>query len=137
MMGLQLITALVIALLMTLFCLLVHGRQGRKGGLVWHFLVIFLATWAGGIWLRAFGPSLWGVHWLNFLMVGIVVTLIIEVYGSHRVPKGRHETLDLLENMGREKEMEEVAYVTLTVFLWVLVAVLAGLILIRYLFGPL
>lgn len=74
---------------------------------------------------------------MNFLMVGIVVTLIIEVYGSHRVPKGRHETLDLLENMGREKEMEEVAYVTLTVFLWVLVAVLAGLILIRYLFGPL
>lgn len=62
-----------------------------------------------------------------------MVTLIIEVYGSHHVPKGRQETLEMLADVERGKEMEEVAYVTLTVFLWVLMAVLIGLILVRYL----
>ena len=133
MMALEIITALVIAFLLTLFCWAVHGKQGRKGGLVWHFMVIFLTTWAGGIWLRPLGPSVLGIHWLNFLMAGVVVTLIIEVYGSHHVPRGRQETLEMLANVEREKKMEEVAYVTLTVFLWVLVAVLAGLIVVRYL----
>jgi len=132
-MALEIITALVIAFPLTLFCWAVHGKQGRKGGLVWHFMVIFLTTWAGGIWLRPLGPSVLGIHWLNFLMAGVVVTLIIEAYGSHHVPKGRQETLEMLANVEREKKMEEVAYVTLTVFLWVLVAVLAGLILVRYL----
>ena len=40
-------------------------------------LILFLATWAGGIWLVPFGPRLWGVAWASFVVVGLVVALLM------------------------------------------------------------
>src|SRR5689334_22780496 len=40
-------------------------------------LILFLATWAGGIWLVPFGPRLWGVAWGTFVVVGLVVALLM------------------------------------------------------------
>jgi hypothetical protein len=40
-------------------------------------LILFLATWAGGIWLVPVGPRLWGVAWGGFVVVGLFVALLI------------------------------------------------------------
>ena len=131
----ELVVSIVIASLLTGLYTLVTRGAGRRTGLMWLFLVIFLATWAGGIWLRSFGPTLWGVHWLVFLVAGAIVTLILIMIAPGKAPKGRHETLDMLDRIEREKELEQVTYVTLSIFLWVLLSVLVMAIILRYIVG--
>ncbi len=36
-------------------------------GLLMFFLLIFLAAWAGGTWICAIGPPLWGVYRVPFV----------------------------------------------------------------------
>ena len=132
---LEVLMSFIVSLLLSgLFALAVR-RGGRKRGLSWLFLIIFLATWAGGIWLRPFGPSLWGIHWLTFLMVGLILALILAASAPRQPPKGRQETLDMLERIEKEKEMKQFAYLTLNTFFWVLLLALLGAIVIGYIFG--
>jgi hypothetical protein len=124
----------MIAVLMTgLYMLLTRGA-GRRTGLIWLFLIILLTTWAGGIWLKPFGPTLWGTHWLSFLLVGAVVICIFIIIPG-KGPRGRQETLDMLERVERAKELEQVAYVTLSIFFWILLSVLLSAIILRYVIG--
>lgn len=51
-------------------------------------VVLFLATWAGGIWLVPLGPRVWGAYWLGFLVVGILVALIIAAARASHAPAG-------------------------------------------------
>jgi hypothetical protein len=51
-----LIAAIVSLVLSGLF-VLVTRRGGRRTGLLWLFLILFLASWAGGVWLKPFGPT--------------------------------------------------------------------------------
>lgn len=127
--------SLIIAVLLTGLYMLVTRRAGRRIGLIWLFLIIFLATWAGGIWLKPFGPTLWGIHWLAFLLVGLVVVLFLVMVIPRKAPRGRHETLDMLERIEQEKELEEVAYITLSIFFWILLTVLVIAIILRYAMG--
>jgi hypothetical protein len=127
--------SLILAVLLTGLYMLVTRGAGRRTGLIWLFLVIFLASWAGGVWLKPFGPTLWGIHWLAFLLVGLVVVLFFFIVIPRRAPRGRHETLDMLERIEQEKELEEVAYFTLSIFFWILLAVLVIAIILRYVIG--
>jgi hypothetical protein len=42
---------------------------GSSTGLALFFLIIFLSTWAGGIWVHPVGGLVGGVHWVPFLAV--------------------------------------------------------------------
>ena len=129
------IAALVVAVIFSVVFALSTWRRTRKSGLVWVFLIIFLATWAGGIWLRPFGPKLWGINWLSFLFIGCIVALFISLKGPPSdAPRGRQETLDMLERIKEEKEIRKITYVTLSVVFWILLAVLVMAIIIRYAF---
>lgn len=69
--------AAVFAILLTLIFTTLFRRKGPwSRGLVF-FLVVFLAAWAGGIWVVPFGPTLFGVSWLPFLIAGLFVALIL------------------------------------------------------------
>jgi hypothetical protein len=125
----------IIAVLLTGLYMLVTRGAGRRAGLIWLFLIMFLATWAGGIWLKPLGPTLWGIHWLAFLLVGIIVVLFLFILTPQKAPRGRHETLEMLERIEREKELEEVAYITLSIFFWILLSVLLAAIILRYTIG--
>lgn len=135
-----LMTDFFVALLVALALggLFVWGtRKEGRDGLLWLFLLILLGTWAGGIWLRPFGPVLLGVHWLTFIAAGAIVVLLLTVTGpreARRRPQGRHDTLDMLEQIEEEKARRRVTYVTVGVVFWFLVAVLVTVILLRYLF---
>lgn len=132
MIFLEFLTALLVAIALCGVFTLAARKGGRRRGVLWLFLVIFLATWAGGIWMKPWGPVMWGIHWLTFLLVGLILALILLVSAPQRPPRGRHETLDMLERIEHEKEMEEVAYFTLNTFFWFLLFVLIVAILVRY-----
>jgi hypothetical protein len=125
----------IIALILTGLYMVVRRGAGRKTGLIWLFLVIFLATWAGGTWLRPFGPTLWGIHWPAFLLVGVVIVLFLIVAVPPKAPRGRQETLDMLERIEEKKEIEEVVYITLSISLWILLSLLLIAIILRYVIG--
>ena len=131
----ELLVSLALALLLTGLYMLVARGSGRRTGLVWLFLIIFLATWAGGTWVRPFGPTLWGVNWLTFLLVGLVIVLFLFIALPRKTPRGRRETLDMLERIETEKELEKVTYMTLSIFFWILLLVLIIAIILRYLIG--
>ena len=125
----------IIAVVLTGLYMFLTRKAGRRTGLIWLFLFIFLGTWAGGIWLKPFGPTLWGIHWLAFLLVGLFMVLLLIIALPRRGPRGRHETLDMLDRIEREKELEEVTYITLSIFFWILLAVLVIVIVLRYTVG--
>jgi Ca2+/Na+ antiporter len=131
---LELLVALLVSLVLSAIFALATWKRGKRKGLVWLFLIIFFATWAGGLWMRPFGPTLWGIHWLTFLLVGVVVALILAASQAKPKPQGREETIELLEKMQQKREVEQVAWVTLTIFFWVLMLALLIAILFRYLF---
>jgi hypothetical protein len=129
---LELFIALVVALILSGAFALWPNPEKRKTGLFWLFLILFLATWAGGLWIRPFGPTVFGIHWLTFLLVGLILALILSITSPQRPPRGRHETLDILERIEQEKEMERFAHITLNTFFWVLLGGLIMAIIIHY-----
>jgi hypothetical protein len=124
-----------IAVILTGLYMLVTRGAERKTGLIWLFLMIFLATWAGGVWLKPFGPTVWGIHWMVFLLVGLIIVLFLFILIPRKAPRGRHDTLDMLESIRQEKQLEKVAYITLSIFFWILLFVLVIAILLRYTVG--
>jgi hypothetical protein len=137
--------SLVIALLLSLFFAAIIRRRGPRAGFFWFFVLILLATWAGGIWARPLGPSLWGVNWLSFLIVGLIVALLVTLNALRASPGkpyrkvernaqlSRAQTRDLLEEANREGDTRQLTYVTLSIFFWLLLLMLIVAILSRYL----
>ncbi len=131
----EFLTSFIIAVFLTGLYMLWTREAGRRTGLIWLFLVLFLGTWAGGVWLKPFGPKLWGVPWMAFLLAGLVIVLFLVISFPRRAPRGRHETLDMLERIEQDKKLEEVTYITLSIFFWVLLAGFVVLIILRYIIG--
>ena len=134
MIFLELLVALVVSSLLSALFVLATRKESRWTGLFWIFLIIFPATWAGGIWVRPFGPPLWGIHWLKFLFAGLISALFLAVSVPRMPPRGRHETLKMLERINQEKKLEQITYSTVSLSFWILLAALIAVIIIRYLF---
>jgi len=130
----DLVSALLAALILTwLFYILSGGRKSKRLGLLWVFLILVLAAWSGGVWMKPIGPAWYGIHWLGFLMVGLIVCLILIIANPGRPPRGREDTLELLESIKEEREIEKATYLTVSIFFWVLLLLLILMILLRYL----
>ena len=82
--------------------------------------------------MKPFGPAVWGIHWLSFLLVGVVVALVLAVARPRPKPQGRQQTIEMLERMEQKREVEQAAWITLTIFFWVLVLTLLSAIIFRY-----
>ena len=134
MIRLEFFTALVIALVWSaLYVLIIQRAWPRKrGSFVWLFLIIFLGTWLLGSLLKPFGPEVAGMRWMPFFLVGLVIFLILAAVIPRRPPEGRRETLELLEQVERERELEAATFMTLNVFFWILICVLVVTLIIRY-----
>jgi len=130
---LELLIAISISLVLSALFVLVIQRGERRTGFFWLFVVVFLVTWAGGVWLRPFGPTLWGVCWLGFLLAGLFILLLLAIFIPQKPVRGRRETLDMLEKVARKRELDTFTYITLGVFFWILLAALIIAIMFRYL----
>lgn len=76
---LEFLIALVAAIVLSVLLVVVLRRRGPGpwSGLLFFFLIVLLAAWAGGAWLVPVGPPLAGIYWLGFLLVGIAVAVIL------------------------------------------------------------
>lgn len=130
----HLIMAVLFALLFSFVVVSILQRQGPgpRGGFLFFFLALFLAIWAGGIWLTEFGPQLLGAPIMDFLVVGLVLTLLIAslTHPRRRAIKPRTD-----EHRGQERELEAASVVAIGAFFWVFLALLAVSIVVRYLQG--
>lgn len=136
MMILEFVFALTIAFVLTLLFALIMQRGGRRTGFFWLFWVIFLGTWAGGIWIRPVGPSLWGIKWLPFLLAGLLLALLLAGHVPTRPPQNRRETLNMLERIAQEEKLDKITYVSVNLFFWVMVVVFITVIITRYVVQP-
>lgn len=108
------------------------GRHTPWAEVLLLFFILFLATWAGGVWVRPVGPALWGVHWLGFLLAGLIIATVVAAL----TPKGRAPRWAgwPSSQVASETQEERAAF---GVFLWLLLVVLTAAILARYLWTPL
>lgn len=84
------------------------------------FATVFLATWAAGAWIRPLGPPVWGVYWMSFLFVGLLVALILAA--AAQPPKAAEVA-----------ERVDAIRVTLGVLFWSLAAFLLFAVVTDYL----
>ncbi len=128
---LDLIFALIFTVLAVAIVIVIFGGgywyPGRTlGGLMFLFMVLFLAIWAGGIWLEPFGPRLWGGYWAPFIFIAIILILLLGATIPSQKLKARYES-----EAGVRKEEEPVASV-FGIFFWILSIVLIITIILRY-----
>ena len=85
---LDVIIALIFALALAALLFYPLGRRGPgpMEGILFFFLILFLAIWAGGLWLVPVGPALWGAPWLSFLITGVILALILAAATPPRRP---------------------------------------------------
>lgn len=128
----EVFVALFIALLVSvLFCFAMRRRMPRTG-FFWFFLLLFLATWAGGIWIGPFGPSFRGVYWLPFVLVAILAGFLLAAFAPRRAPRGRIETLEMLEEIEQERRLGKLTYISFGLFFWMALFGLILVIILRY-----
>ena len=124
----QLIFALFLALILGAVLTIAFKSKGPGENLFFFFLLLFLFIWAGGIWVYPVGPLLWGVHWVPFLFVALFIFFLLALVTT---PPPRESTVELVD----EKKIEakrRASLAGISVFLWVLAAVMLAVILTRY-----
>ena len=123
------IALLIGLLLVLLFSALLRNRV--PWGSVWIFLlIVFLVTWAGGIWIGPFGPTIFDVAWLPFLIVGIFITVLLAatVPPQSAPPKPKKETIE----QARRTEPAQSALSGLTLFFWLSLVLTIIVIILAY-----
>ncbi len=126
---LDLLFAIVIGLLLVLlFSAPFRGRMPL--GSFWLFLlIVFLVTWAGGLWIEPFGPTLFNVAWAPFLIVGVFVTLLLL---AAAVPANPPRTPGEAVEQAREAEAAGAVLAGLTAFFWIFIVVSLIAIVLAY-----
>jgi hypothetical protein len=119
------IASIIIALLLTLIFSTSYRHRGPWGGLLFFFLVIFLASWAGQLWIPR-GPVLFGVAWVPLVFIGVLVAILLLAAGSSAIDRAP-------VNPPAEKTVQEDASIlTIGFFFWLLILILITAITIGY-----
>jgi len=129
----EFILSFVIALILSIGFAVLTRKRGKRQGFWWLFLLIWVATWAGGVWLRPIRPTVGGSDWYQFLIAGLIFVGLIALFIPSRPPHGRIETLEKLVEMRRGRVIEQATYITLGVLFWLILIIFIAAILIRYL----
>lgn len=131
------ITAVILALMLTLIFSLLLKNDGQ-GGFWIYFLVLFFIMWAGGLWLYPVGPYLWGVSWLPLFFIGLVAALLLSAAKSDskkdsqkddaHPPNPRDGEKKSIVSVSDRQHKEAIA---LSVFIWAvmivsIIAIIAG-----------
>jgi len=122
----DLLYALFIGLSIAWFFSLFFGHRGPWNNFFLFFIVVFLFSWGGGVWITPVGPTFWGVSFLPFLFMAIFITLLLSV-ATPRSARRR--------KVSKEKAIEETELqVAFDIFYWILIIVLAVVVFSPYVF---
>lgn len=72
----ELMLAFLIAAFFVIVGVFAFDRRGPWGSGWSFFALLFLMTWAFGLWLVPFGPTAWGVAFIPFLMAGLFFAVL-------------------------------------------------------------
>ena len=101
---------------------LVMGLRFRPRTPVWSiFLLLSLVIWAGGVWVAPAGPVHFGVAWLPFLLIAILLAVLLAAVAPGG-GRSHHSELEI------KREVE----VGLGLFFWILTATLVAVIAAGY-----
>ena len=130
---LHLLFAAVVAVLLTLAFAGACRRCGPWENALWFFIIVLLVAWVGGVWIEPVGPPLWGVYWIPFLGMGLLIALLLAAATpAPRPPKRLPEAREQME-----AEAEAPAAITTALalgwFFWALLVALLVAILVHYL----
>jgi Ca2+/Na+ antiporter len=91
------------------------------------FAIVFLGSWAGGVWLAPVGSRTVGVYWVAFFVVGLIFALIQGVFAAHPARRASCERPEQSEPKV-ERELRNV----FDVFLFLLLLLFIAAIVIGY-----
>jgi hypothetical protein len=118
--------ALAIGLLLTVIFGAGFRRTGPWGAWWAFLLIVFLAAWVGGVWVRPIGAPLFGVNWLPLLFMGALFALLLASVVPASPPRTRAEAVV-------RAETEEAVAVAFGAFFWILLVGLLVAVLLGYL----
>ncbi|MFL5753257.1 MAG: hypothetical protein ACJ76F_07620 [Bacteroidia bacterium] len=107
---------LVTVLLMILFSFFL--KRPMKG-LGVFFIIVFLATWTGQLWIVPFGPVQWGIAWIPLFITALFFSLLFFAISPPVASKNPDVT-------------EEAPLIALGLFFWIIVILLIVAIVIGY-----
>ena len=128
---------LVAVVLCGLFVLLIRKKEARRGFYL-LFVIIFLATWAGGVWGGHLGPRTWGIYWVPYVLAGLAITILLWFIMPKRpeikrdAQLNRKQTREMINQIEEAKQMEKLVYVSLNLFVLIFLALLVAAILLHY-----
>jgi hypothetical protein len=114
------------ALLFTLIFAIGFRRTGPWANVGIFFLVIFLAAWAGGLWISPAGPVFLGVYWLPILLFSFIFAVLLAAIVPPERPEPKVETISEVKN-------KEAAVRAFDIFFWTLLLSLVIIIILGYL----
>lgn len=122
----DLLFVIVIVLLLTGVFGAGFGRRRRDSGLWVFFIILLLATWAGGLWFAPVGPLLWGANWIGFLFAGLAFALLLAaILPPASTPGTKKESIE-------SAKVQENQALTLNIFFWVMILGFAVAIIAAY-----
>ena len=125
----DLLFAFFFALLLAAVFGFAFRSRGPWGSIWLFFLILFLATWAGGVWVTPIGAPVWGAYWIPFLFVAIIFALILSA-ATAVVPKDER-TVELMNEQRLDQEEKDTT-ATLGIFFRILMVVLMIAIIAGY-----
>jgi hypothetical protein len=123
----DLVLVLVISIVFTAAFAMGFRKLNFQFRMIFLFLILFLSTWAGGIWVKPIGPAVFSENFFSFLIVGFIMGMLLTAV----LPPGDFESTHK-EKQG-EVQVESCRIVTMDMLYLMLVIVLSTLILVAYL----
>jgi hypothetical protein len=88
MLFVDIVSSYILAIVLSVFITSVFDVKRKNNGLRAFGIVVFIASWMGGVWIINMGTPVFGYYWLPFLLVALVLCLIllalrrVRLYGS-------------------------------------------------------
>jgi len=124
MFAVNILFALIMAFVFTMVFAVGLQRSGPWSSVLTFFLVIFLAAWAGTLWVSPTGPVIFGVFWVPLILISFVVAVLLATASPRRPPR--------VETISEVKEQEEVTRRAFDAFFWTLLIGFAIVIILGY-----
>jgi hypothetical protein len=112
--------ALILTLLLTFILSLFSKRPFRSFAL--FFLLLFLVSWSGQLWITPIGPVLWGIAWVPLIMISIFFSLLIFALIPTAAPPKKQDNT----------EVEDSPLIVFGVFFWIVLILLMISIIAGY-----
>ncbi|MGZ3900630.1 MAG: hypothetical protein ACXVNM_04385 [Bacteroidia bacterium] len=120
----EIVAAFLMALIITVFFSGVLKHSGPWDAIWLVFITIFLASWAGYLWINPFGPMVMGVSIMPIFVVGLIFAFIL---AAVTVPKRR-----VVKDLEIKEDIPSDTKVAIGIFFWIVLILLVVAIVTGY-----